>query len=777
MAFDAGAITGTLDLDHTRFDKGFEEAFSHAETEGGRIREILESLTEVVNEALGPAFAQLGQQIMSAFAGFSEGPIVGALNLIGLAAGGLREATEAAGAQFHQMALASERAGVSVEWMSKLAAVGGTVGVGLDQLQMGFRILEQRAGEASEGNKQAITDFNRLGISAQEAASLMGQPAQLFQRVQEAISHVGNASERTTAALGLLGGRGGSFLVPLLNMSGQQFDALGGQMERLGGVVDEQDAQVGEALGRLEGYFNAAWLGIERAVSKPVLQYLDQHMAEIEPRIESAVSSLSDIFSRGWQLVGGATEQLLPDLEAIGTSLQQAGTAAEPLGQALATIGGATFHDLVEALKGLTPEAVSAIKSLGDLASEVSGPLKIAFEAVEPIIQHVGSGLKDLAADANVAIQAIAGIDTSKLQGGGVTQFLRNYAPHVLADYDSLKQYVDQLHQQAAFSGEVADLGFNPYDRNAKMPAKLGDDSGVTIDHVHLAHVSLDQDTSGLTLTPEWVHSTPQIPVPPKVVPSPDWLQQTFAPAGKPPSTPDSSNIPERPGGPLQFTPSPLDFAGLPPIRVPSGEMPLLIPPPDIDAQTAATSGYATPIPTIEPPRPAHGRRGRGDEETADEPSRRSRRRPEAANASESAAAAIDVAGPLNGLLPLLGQATDALRPMAGSLGNFRQAVDDATGRLGELFSAASRALIGPAPAAPAGATGAAHDAAAQAAGPGPTVNQSYTVNVEFDPRDSINQFAAKLFAQIAALRQQVDGRFAAAAAHAAGTASLGGGH
>ena len=766
---------GHLDLDHTSFDNGIHEAFTHSETEGGRIREAMEAIAESMQEIVGPAAAQMAQQIQSALAGFSEGPAVGVINAVGVALGGVREATESSGEQFRAMSLAAERAGVSVEWMSRLAAVGGTVGVGLDQLQMGFRILEERAGEAHEGNKTAIEDFQRLGISAAEAGSLMGQPAELFSRVQKGIEGISNASERTTAALGVLGGRGGSFLVPLLNLSGSEFDETADRAQRFGAIVDEQRAKQGEAWDRIEQDAVQAMTGIRNAVSQPVLDYLEDHMAEIEPRVESMVGAVKEAITTAWSDVSQASAQVAPDLETIAAGLEQALHAAEPLAKAMASISAKAFQDVAAVLKELTPDAVSAVKSLADLAVEVAGPLKTAFEAIEPLIQHAGAGLKDLIADANVAIKTIAGLDTSKDKGGGVTGFVREYMPHVVADYDAVRDRIIKLHEQHAFSGEVADLGYNPYDPKSPVPKKIGDDSGVTIDHVH---IGATQDASGLTIGPE--SSTPQLPVPRNVAPSSTWTP--LSPDVQPAATPAPRPL-------IRLTPSPLDFLGLPPIVVPPGEVPLQIPQPAtppplaISAPTVQTplpatppvASYATPIPAIEPETPATGRTRR-ERETGNESSERSRRPAGAANASESTV--DNLAGPLGNVAGLLGQANAALQPMPGSLTNFRQAVDDAAARMGDLFSAAARAVF-PAPAAaPAAAAGVGRDATAPPTGSSaPTVNQTYTVNVQFDPRESINQFVGKVYGRIAEVQREIDARLDAAAAHGAAAAGIGGGH
>ena len=216
---------GRLDLDHISFDNGLHEAFSHTETEGGHIREVLEALAETATEIVGPAFAQLGQQLQSAFAGFAVGPLVGSINLVGQAVGAVREMTESTGERFHELGLAAERAGVSPTWFSQLAGVGDTVGIGVDQLSNGFRILEERAAEAGQGTKQAVEAFGNLKISLQDVASMTGDPEALFRRVQEALQGQADASLRSAYAHDVLG-RAGMALVPIMRMSREEFEGV-----------------------------------------------------------------------------------------------------------------------------------------------------------------------------------------------------------------------------------------------------------------------------------------------------------------------------------------------------------------------------------------------------------------------------------------------------------------------------------------------------------------------------------------------------------------------
>jgi methyl-accepting chemotaxis protein len=375
-AFNAGSIRGSLDLDTTRFEHGFQEAHTHAETEGGHIREILESLTEVFNEGLGPAAQQFGNTIRSVFAGFSEGPIIGVMGAIATAAGAVREAVEGAGGKFHQMGLEAEKAGVSAEFMSRLSAVGGTVGLSVDQLGLSFKLLEQRVGEAQQGSKDAVDGFAQLGISVEQAGNLAKNPQQLFEAVQSSLGRMTDATQRQIAA-GELMGRQGSNLIPIFAMGREEFDKTADTMQRLGGTVSDSEVEMGESMGKLEGYFHAAMDGIEKAIAKPVLAFLEKHMNEIVPLLEETVNGLVDAIQVAWEVMssifetgGGAVSAVVPVFEEVAQVIRD------------------LFVVAAAAAEAVVMRVTAALTELG------KGPWKPEIEAIETVFHKIGEAIQ-----------------------------------------------------------------------------------------------------------------------------------------------------------------------------------------------------------------------------------------------------------------------------------------------------------------------------------------------------------------------------------------------
>jgi len=386
MSLDAGEIKGRLNLDTTEFNHGFQEAHTHAETEGGRIREVLESIAEVASEVAGPAFAQFGQQLQSAFAGFSEGPVIGALNLMGIAAGAVRESVADLGGEFRNVALEAQKAGVSVEFMDRFSNVASTTGVGLEQLSQGFRILEQRAVEATEQGGKAQEAFERIGISMSELTRLMEQPEELFTRVQTAIGGMTSSMNRLGAAHDLMS-RQGANLVPVLSLSKKQFDTLAETLDRLKGGMDDQTGAMGYSLTLLEGYFKAAMDGIGRAVGQPVLQFLLDHMEEFQKKIEVVSSAVKDGIGKAWEFLKQEGSELQPTLRALISGVEH---GADSFGTMAHILGG----ELVPVLQTIKPLIHPMLELFEDIA-KLSFTSIIGFlHEIRPILEPIVAVLK-----------------------------------------------------------------------------------------------------------------------------------------------------------------------------------------------------------------------------------------------------------------------------------------------------------------------------------------------------------------------------------------------
>jgi DNA-binding ferritin-like protein len=335
MSLDAGTVKGKLDLDTTSLKTGFEEAHTHAQEAGDHIREIMESIAEVATEVAGPAFAQMGQEIQSAFAGFSEGPLIGSMNLIGIAAGMMREATVDVAADFHKIGLEAQRAGVSSEFLGKLAAVGKTVDLPLERISQAFNLIEQRAEAAGSGtDEKATAAFKRLGISVQELGQLADDPERLFEAVQAGMDRLGNAEERATITHQLFG-RAGKELIPIFEMSREEFDKNVESIEGLEGSATAANVRIANSFNKLQVEVGAAFHGMAVDLATPILLWIDTHKDEIEADIKKVASAVKDDLGGAFAYLKSNQAEIKSGLEAIWDDMKAAVPIIEGVARAL----------------------------------------------------------------------------------------------------------------------------------------------------------------------------------------------------------------------------------------------------------------------------------------------------------------------------------------------------------------------------------------------------------------------------------------------------------
>lgn len=366
MSFSAGAIVGDLQLNTSGFTAGILNA-----------------------QAISAAFPGIVRA-------FLVNPLLGVIEVAEQAASALGRITGGVAADFHNVGLAAQRAGVDVEWLSRLSGAAATAGVGLDQLVTGFKILEQRAELANEGDKSAIEGFARLGISAQEAAAMIAQPQELFTRVAESIDAMGSPSQRTAAALGVLG-RQGFNLVPLLTQGVAATRAFGATLAGLGGTVNASEAAMGQSFSRLEVIVSAAWEGIKKTVAEPILQFVADHFDEIVGQVKAATDQIRGVLAG----VGPTIAAAIPQIIQFGASF---------------------LTGVVEVFKTFGPVAGSTLSMLLSLAQTVGSVLAPAFAILTPILQLVSATLQIINDTVGAVLRGIASVITEVTDAVGLTK-------------------------------------------------------------------------------------------------------------------------------------------------------------------------------------------------------------------------------------------------------------------------------------------------------------------------------------------------------------------
>jgi hypothetical protein len=347
----------------------------------------------------------MGQEIQSAFAGFSEGPVIGTINAMGVGLGALREAMTETADDFHNIDIQARRAGVGTEWLGKLGAVGQQFDVPIEQLSNGLNILEQRASEAGEGvDKKAVAAFQRLGINAQQLADMADDPQKLFDSVQAGMEKLGTAEERAAVSRQLFG-RAGKELIPIFQMTREEFDKSAESIEGLQGSATAANVKMSNDFHNLQLEVTAAMKGIAVELASPVITFISQHKAEIEGDIKSVAAAIKTDLGEAFDYLRAHKDEIeaafglvWSDIKAAVPYIKEAGAEVEKLGRGLDSIaqhvggwgkilsmGGGSFGALGAVHEFLQSSSGNAAPSSSPQPSGWRSGLLGAFEGIESV--------------------------------------------------------------------------------------------------------------------------------------------------------------------------------------------------------------------------------------------------------------------------------------------------------------------------------------------------------------------------------------------------------
>lgn len=135
----------------------------------------------------------------------------------------------------------SQKVGVTVEDLSKLAYAAQLSDVELDGLQQGLIKLGDAAVQAQTGTGDAAKAFQALGVSVRDAEGNLKSNYDLLLEVSDAFAGYADGAAKSAVAIDIFG-KSGANLIPLLNGGSAAIRQAGDELERFGGVVSQDAA-------------------------------------------------------------------------------------------------------------------------------------------------------------------------------------------------------------------------------------------------------------------------------------------------------------------------------------------------------------------------------------------------------------------------------------------------------------------------------------------------------------------------------------------------------
>ena len=199
----------------------------------------------------------------------------------------------------------SKQTGLAVEELSRLQYLAGRTGVNFGSVVSAVRVMEKTIGGAAAGSESAQKKLAKLGLTLQDVQGL--DPAEQFQIFAAAVNQGADQSERLARAMNAFG-KGGAALLPMLEQSAEQTDALSERAERLGLIWTGPEAEgaraLKDALFDLQAVGTRLWQLFGEALA-PALTDLAKFLADNAGWITTVAKNFGVWVASLWQAAGG----------------------------------------------------------------------------------------------------------------------------------------------------------------------------------------------------------------------------------------------------------------------------------------------------------------------------------------------------------------------------------------------------------------------------------------------------------------------------------------
>ena len=193
----------------------------------------------------------------------------------------------------------SDAFNVSAESIQRLANVGVTANLSIEEIGSKLGKLGKAAQDAAGGNTNLAKTFEKIGVTGQQLVSL--SPEQLFNKLRAAVSSGALASEELKVVNDLLARDYQRFL-PILRMTTEEFERLGGATGVMSdAMVSNLDAanvkvrQFQQAVGNMSSMLLANVLDLAAAIKENPLEFLVGDLSALDKMAEKIKKTERDI--------------------------------------------------------------------------------------------------------------------------------------------------------------------------------------------------------------------------------------------------------------------------------------------------------------------------------------------------------------------------------------------------------------------------------------------------------------------------------------------------
>lgn len=357
----------------------------------------------------------------------------------------------------------SQTMGMSMTEYQEWDYIFKSVGYSAEQASGDFAALAEKAKDAAAGTGEGAEVFDALRISVKGAGGQLKSQNELFVEVVEKLQKMTNETQRNAYASQLLGTTGEE-LIPILNMSAQELEALRLKAHETGSVMSDEAvngfAQMNQANREMEQRFEAAKIQLA-TVLMPVLTDFFNLVSNIPGPvygIVAAIGALIAIYKAATvvvEMMSAVNTILAGTNTAVGTT---AITAASGMGKVIAAalaivvIGGLLYgagKSISNALSGAGNAAMVAQQNLKAMQKSVPAYATGTRSAKRgwAIVGEEGPELVEMGGGERVYN---ARQTRRMLSGGGATYVDRSTTQYIFKvdDIETYNQIMQKLKRQ-----------------------------------------------------------------------------------------------------------------------------------------------------------------------------------------------------------------------------------------------------------------------------------------------------------------------------------------
>lgn len=281
------------------------------------------------------------------------------------------------------MGESAEKVGVSVEFLSGVGYAAKDAGASVEELADGMKFLQRNTADAAAGNDAALKSFADLGVNFEDSTGKIRKGEAIFYDVADAISRLPTEAQKTKAAMDLMG-RGGTELIPTLNMGSAGIKAMQADAERLGAVMTTKLSEAGDKWGKLETTATEAWDGVKQTLATPVLEFIGAHFEELKGIIiDVAATVRSSLEAIDWESLLNDGLQLFKHL----------GETIKGIDWGSAVQGILTIADALIKVGEIVLKTIEGIGKLNDGIKSLTGGKLGLLSVLLPSVPALGSAL------------------------------------------------------------------------------------------------------------------------------------------------------------------------------------------------------------------------------------------------------------------------------------------------------------------------------------------------------------------------------------------------